>query len=272
MSEALPEASQDTPPTVILHGRVLDTLPKDVYIQPESLNVLLSDFEGPLDLLLYFVRSANIDILDLNLRDLTEQYLNYIEAMKRLKIDVATEYLVMAATLIEYKTRKLSPRQHDALGIDDDQADPRIELAQRLLEYEKIKEASIAIDALPRMDRNTYHANIFYPNFQTKTPEPSVNIRQLFVAAQRVMRQVAKDQLYQVTDTRLSVVERVDLILKALRSNKDFMDFRHLCDTTHGRMGVAVSLVALTELLKDKLIEVVQMKTFGEIQVRARMA
>lgn len=269
MSKHLSDKAQSPAPIAVLHGQDIKTLPKNVYIPPSALKVLVTDFEGPLDLLLHFVRRANISILDLNLRELTEQYLAYVDMMKELQVEIASEYLVMAATLTEYKSRMLMPRQQ---VLEQDEEDPRTELARRLVEYEQTKAAAAVLDLIPRMDRDTHQAHAYRSVPKKDKALPEINMQQLFLAAKRVIKKIEQKEFHGVLVKRLSVPERIEIFMAQLRASKDFITFNKLCDKLNGRSGVVVSVVALTEMLKNRLIEVIQLTTYGEIRVRARPA
>ena len=246
-----------------LYGEPMLELPKDLYIPPDALRVFLEAFEGPLDLLLYLIRRANIDILDIPMAPLTVQYLEYVEAMRASNLELAAEYLLMAAMLLEIKSRMLLPRppREEAIEID-----PRAELARRLLEYEQAKLAATRLDALPRMGRDFERVGAFVTE---KIVErlPELSLHDLQLAWLRLMKQARLVQHHRVERERLSVREHMTLILRKL-SGGAFVVFDTLFDLEKGPAGLVVNFLAMLELVKESLVVVVQNEAFAPIYVK----
>lgn len=268
ISELPSDVTSDKAPLVVLHGEHLKELPADVYIPPSTLNVLLRDFEGPLDLLLYFVRRENIDILDINLEHLTKQYLEYIDLMKQLQMEPASEYLVMAATLTEYKSRMLVPQPKHEEEVEPE--DARTELTRRLMEYERYKNAAETMDALPRMERELHQARAHCAPQPGVVRDPDVSMRQLLSNARRVIAKMERQAFYNVRYERLSLRERMGLVMAQLTQCGGFVQLGALCDAKQGRAGVITTVMALMELVQEDAVELIQVKTYGTIQARAR--
>lgn len=243
-------------------------IPKNLYIPELACSVLVGEFEGPLDLLLHLVRRNNVDILDLNLQELTEQYLSYIDMMKSLQINIAAEYLLMAATLTEYKARALSPvpKPQDE---EEEQLDPRAEMIRRLTEYERYKNAAADIDTLPRMEREFFQPQAHPPAGSSVKPLPPVTVRQVFFAARSALRKMERRAVYTISNVRLSVRNFMDSTSQRLAKRRGFITFKELCDKEHGRDGVVVTIAAILEMLRLRVAEAVQTKTYGEIRVRS---
>lgn len=252
-------------PFAIIQGRPLTELPKDLYIPPEALEVFLETFEGPLDLLLYLIRRQNLDILAINVAEITRQYLAYIEMMKIVQLELAADYLLMAAMLAEIKSRMLLPRQTE----EEAEADPRAELIRRLQEYERFKNAADAIDALPRTGRDTHIAVVDPPERGDERPQPPVNLRELLLAFAAVVRRLDLNQSHHIEFEILSTRERMSDILDRLRGGQ-FVAFASLFRVSEGRMGVVVTFLAVMELIRESLVEMVQGEPFGPLHVTAR--
>ena len=252
-------------PFAVVAGEPVTALPQDLYIPPYALQVFLEAFEGPLDLLLYLIRRQNIDILDIPIAEITKQYVEYIELMKELQLELAGEYLVMAAMLAEIKSRMLLPRAE--LG-DDDEEDPRAELVRRLQEYERYKKAAQDISDLPRLERDTFVADAEAPERKIVTQLPDVSLKDLLMAFHDVLRRAEMFSNLHVLREPLSVRQRMSEILARIHTNA-FCGFADLFDPEEGRMGVAVTFIALLELLREAVIEVVQAEEFSAIHVRA---
>ncbi len=264
----LPEVQhpeQEEMPFAVVHGEAWSTLPKDLYIPPNALEVFLDTFEGPLDLLLYLIKRQNLDILDIPLTQITAQYMEYVELMKELRLELAAEYLVMAAMLAEIKSRMLLPRHPES---EEDEDDPRAELVRRLQEYERYKQAAADLDALPRMERDLLPTSIEVPDKIVELRHPDVDMRELLLAMQEVMRRAELFSRHHVQMEPLSMRERMSIILDSVRSDS-FIQFYDLFTLEEGRMGVVVTLLAMLELLKDSLIEIVQAEPFGPIHIKA---
>ncbi len=247
----------------VVRGEVLREWPQDLYIPPDALEVILESFEGPLDLLLYLIRKQNIDILDIPVAAITRQYMEYVELMRAAKLDLAAEYLVMAATLAEIKSRMLLPRP---VG-DEDEEDPRAALVQRLLEYERFRDVAQKLDDLPRVGRDIYIARTDFNDPQPLRLLPKVELDELAVAFQRVIQRAEHLRHLHVTREVLSVRERMTRIMQQLETH-EFRRFEDLFDVIEGRMGLVVSFIAILELCRDELIVVVQNQPFAPIHVR----
>jgi segregation and condensation protein A len=253
-------------PFAMVNGEPFSQLPRDLYIPPQALEVFLEAFEGPLDLLLYLIRRRNLDILDIPLAEITRQYMQYIELMQGLQLELAGEYLVMAATLAEIKSRMLLPRP--ALpGLDGDE-DPRAELVRRLQEYERFKRAAEEIDELPRLERDVWPTSAELRERQLVRTLPQVTLQEMLIAFKEV---VARSQMFahiHIERERLSVGERMSDILAAL-GVAGFVPFMQLFRPEEGRMGVTITFVALLELMREGLIDIVQAEAFAPLHVRA---
>jgi segregation and condensation protein A len=257
---------QEEMPFAVVQGQAVTELPKDLYIPPDALEVFLESFEGPLDLLLYFIRRQNLDILEIDVSKITDQYVQYIEAMQAMRFELAAEYLVMAALLAEIKSRMLLPRQQEEEG---EEGDPRAELILRLQEYERFKEAAEDIDKIPRDGRDVFPAEIELPELPKKIPHPEVDLRELLMAFSEVMHRANMYRSHTVSLEPLSTRERMAMVLDEIQSGK-IVEFVSLFTVEEGRMGVAVTFLAILELIKESLIEVTQGEEFGMIHVKAR--
>lgn len=257
---------QEEMPFAVVQGKELTILPKDLYIPPDALEVILEAFEGPLDLLLYLIRRQNLDILDIDVAEITKQYLGYIELMASIQLELAAEYLVMAAMLAEIKSRMLLPRQQ---AEDEDEEDPRAELIKRLQEYERFKQAAEDIDELPRMGRDIHRATAEAPDRDQQRPHPDVDIRELVTALADVLKRSEMFESHQVEREKLSTRERMSQVMENLR-DKQFVPFVALFTLEEGRLGVVVTFLAVMELIKESLIEIVQSDSFGPIHVKAK--
>jgi segregation and condensation protein A len=261
-----PPPQQAEMPFAVVQGQPQFTLPKDLYIPPDALEVFLDAFEGPLDLLLYFIRRQNIDILDIPIADITAQYMAYIELMQDLRLELAAEYLVMAAMLAEIKSRMLLPRPQVE---DDDEHDPRAELIRRLQEYERFKQAAEDIDGLPQVGRDVWVARVEAPHRHVDQPPPDVDLKEVLLALKDVLRRADMFSSHQVTLEPLSVRERMSRVLQSL-NGEGFTAFTDLFDISEGRRGVVVTFIAVLELIKQQLVELVQADVFAPIHVKAR--
>jgi len=253
-------------PFAVVDGEAVTQLPQDLYIPPQALEVFLEAFAGPLDLLLYLIRRQNMDILDIPIAQITEQYVEYIELMTELQLDLVGEYLLMAAMLAEIKSRMLLPRSADA--DEDDEDDPRAELVRRLLEYERFKGATDKLEAMPRMQRDLHQTTIDPGERKVVTKLPDVELNELLVAFRDVLNRAQMFANHHIKAEELSVRERMTDVLDRVGA-KDFTEFSRLFDPSEGRMGAAVTLLAILELLKASVIEVVQPEPFTSIHVRA---
>lgn len=260
-------AQQEEMPFAIVRGEAVTVLPKDLYIPPEALEVFLDTFEGPLDLLLYLIKRQNIDILEINVFEITKQYISYVELMDSMQFELAAEYLVMAAMLAEIKSRMLLPRSEEAL--DDDGEDPRAALIRRLQQYERFKAAAQDIEELPRLGRNVYQASAEPPEIEKQRPEPEVEMKELLVCLAEVLKRADMYASHQVEREQLSTRERMSQVLSKLQG-KQFIPFVSLFVVDEGRLGVVVTFLAIMELIKEQLVEIVQTENFGPIHVKAR--
>jgi segregation and condensation protein A len=268
-----PEASHGKPaqgemPFALVEGEPVTQLPQDLYIPPYALEVFLEAFEGPLDLLLYLIRRQNLDILDIPIAEITRQYVEYIDVMQELQLELAGEYLLMAAMLAEIKSRMLLPRPAEA---EEDEADPRAELVRRLQEYERFKEAAEGLDGLPRMERDVLQASADTSERPVVTRLPDLTLKELLLAFRDVLTRAELLAHHHIRREPLSVRQRMSEVLLRLDS-ESFTPFQALFDPEEGRMGVTVTFLALLELLKESLIELVQTEPFAPIHVRSAAA
>jgi segregation and condensation protein A len=262
--EAPPE--QGEMPFAVVEGEPVTQMPRDLYIPPDALQVFLEAFEGPLDLLLYLIRRQNLDIVDIPIAEITRQYLQYIDVMRELQLELAGEYLLMAATLAEIKSRMLLPRPQSEVG--QEEADPRAELVRRLQEYERFKQAALDIETLPRIDRDTFPASAELAERRVVRMLPEVTLQEMLVALKEVMQRADMFAHHHVSRERLSVRQRMSDVLGALKSQA-FVEFTQLFRPQEGRMGVTVTFSAILELLREGLIEIVQSEPFAPIHVRS---
>lgn len=253
-------------PFAIVMGQAVTELPKDLYIPPQALEVILEAFEGPLDLLLYLIRRQNLDILDIDVSAITEQYMQYVELMDAMQFELAAEYLLMAAMLAEIKSRMLLPRSKE---LEEEEEDPRASLIRRLQEYERFKQAAEDMDVLPRLERDTWVAKIKPPDFKKDRPLPELEMRELLLALGEVLRRADMYESHQIQRESLSTRERMSDVLETLKTQK-FVPFVSLFKAEEGRLGVVVTFLALMELIKEALVEIVQTEGFGPIHVKAR--
>ena len=258
-------AEQPELPLAMVDGEPFISLPRDLYIPPDALQVFLEAFEGPLDLLLYLIRRQNLDILDIPIAEITRQYLQYIDLMQELQLELAGEYLLMAATLAEIKSRMLLPRPQSAL---DEEADPRAELVRRLQEYERFKRAAIEIDELPRVERDVFQASAEIVERRVMKSLPEVTLQEMLVSLKDVLARAEMFAHHHIQRERLSVRERMSDVLNTLRTQA-FVEFVQLFRVEEGRMGVTVTFVAILELLREGLVEIVQAEPFAPIHLRA---
>ena len=259
------ESTIEQPPAfATVNGAPFNQLPDDLYIPPDALEVFLDLFEGPLDLLLYLIRRQNLDIVNIPIAQITHQYIAYIQLMGELNLELAAEYLVMAALLAEIKSRMLLPRQSEQ---EDDEEDPRATLIRRLQEYECIKAVAEEIDLLPRVDRDIFAIDVDISSLDVEQPLPDIHLRDMLLAFQNVLKRVDQLSHHQITKEALSVRERMATILANLKG-KDSLLFSQLFIRKEGRPGVVVSFLAILELGKEGLIEIIQSEPFTELRVR----
>ncbi|OAN26299.1 condensin subunit ScpA [Pseudomonas sp. Snoq117.2] len=252
----------------LVYGEAFTELPQDLYIPPDALEVFLEAFEGPLDLLLYLIRKQNIDILDIPVAEITRQYMSYVELMKAVQLELAAEYLLMAAMLAEIKSRMLLPR---AEGLEAEEEDPRAELIRRLQEYERFKKAAEDLDDLPREGRNFVVPSLPAPEARARKLLPEVELGELLLAMGEVLRRADLFESHQVTREVLSTRERMSQVLERLKDGA-FVPFVALFTLDEGRLGVVVTFMAILELVKEALVELVQNEPFSPIHVRARVS
>ena len=252
-------------PFAVVDGEPVTTLPQDLYIPPYALQVFLEAFEGPLDLLLYLIRRQNIDILDIPIAEITKQYVQYIEVMKELQLELAGEYLLMAAMLAEIKSRMLLPRPETQ---EEEEDDPRAELVRRLQEYERYKKAAEDMSDLPRLARDVFVASADAPERKVVTQMPDVTLKELLLAFHDVLKRAEMFSNLHMQREPLSVRQRMSEILTRIKAN-NFTSFGSLFDPEEGRMGVAVTFIAILELLRETMIEVVQSDDYAPLHVRA---
>ena len=266
LAEGADEEQQTLLQEIHIAGEQLEELPKDLYIPPEALKVVLEAFEGPLDLLLYLIRRQNLDILNIPLAEVTRQYMSYVEMMQVLNLELAAEYLVMAALLAEIKSRMLLPR-HDEV---EDEEDPRAELIRRLQEYEQFKKAAEDLNELPRLERDINPVEIAAPS-RGPRPQPEVQLQALLTAFSEVLQRAELFNSHHVQKEPLSIRERMSRILVRLEelreSEAQFLEFESLFDPKEGRSGVVIALMAVLELIKEALIGVVQNEPYGPIYI-----
>jgi segregation and condensation protein A len=247
-----------------LYGEPLFAMPRDLYIPPDALKVFLEAFEGPLDLLLYLIRKQNFNILDIPMAAVTRQYLAYVDEIRATNLELAAEYLLMAAMLIEIKSRMLLPPKRVAEGVEAE--DPRAELVRRLLEYEQIKLAAARLNALPQFGRDFLRAQVFVE--QSLQPRfPDVHVVDLQEAWQDIIRRARLVQHHVITREELSVREHMSIVLRTLQGRK-FLEFEELFDTTRGMPVLVVTFIALLELTKEGLLDLTQAEAFAPIYVR----
>nr|WP_288355703.1 ScpA family protein [uncultured Pseudomonas sp.] len=252
----------------MVYGEALTELPVDLYIPPDALEVFLEAFEGPLDLLLYLIRKQNIDVLDIPVAEITRQYMGYVELMHTVRLELAAEYLVMAAMLAEIKSRMLLPRSAEA---EEEEDDPRAELIRRLLEYERFKAAAEGIDALPRVGRDLIVPRVEAPEARARKLLPTVELQELLVSMAEVLRRADMFESHQVSRETLSTRERMGEVLDRLKDGA-FAPFVQLFTAEEGRLGVVVTFMAILELVKESLVELLQNEAFAAVHVRLRVA
>ncbi len=252
-------------PLAFINGEAVIERPQDLYIPPDALEVILETFEGPLDLLLYLIRKQKFDIVTLPVAQITEQYMEYVEVMREIKLELAAEYLLMAAILAEIKSRLLLPRRADE---DEDEADPRAELIRRLQEYELVKQAAEDLDAQPRMERDIFAVKVdVSEHVQPIRIEPDVSLQELVLAFSHAMKRAAAFEHHTIEREALSTRERMSMIL-SLVSRADYTPLESLFTPEEGKAGVVVSFLAILELVKEQLLVCVQAGPYARIHVK----
>ena len=260
------EAVQVEMPFAMVLGEPLTEMPRDLYIPPQAMEVFLDAFEGPLDLLLYLIRRQNLNILDIPIAEITRQYTKYIEVMTELQLDLAGEYLVMAATLAEIKSRMLLPRATvPGEGMEED---PRAELVRRLQEYERFKQAALRVDEMPRLERDTWIATAEVGERRTVRVLPDVTLKELLIAFRDVAVRAEMFAHHHIHREPLSVRARMSDVLASLQGG-NFIEFSSLFHPEEGRMGVAVTFIAILDLMREGLLEISQTEAYAPIHVRS---
>ncbi len=248
-----------------VNGEPFTSLPEDLYIPPDALEVFLDTFEGPLDLLLYLIRRQNLDILDIPIAAITKQYIAYIDMMAGMRMELAAEYLLMAAILAEIKSRMLLPRPASA---EAEEGDPRAELVRRLQEYERYKAAAEDLDKLPRCERDVFETGgVDASTVTVRKIYPPVDLQELLLAFEEVLRRAERSTHHRILREPLSVRERMSAVLGRLR-DQPWLNFAELFNRREGRSGAVVSLLAILELSKERLVEIIQEEPLGELRVR----
>ncbi len=263
-----PIPQQQEMPLAMVRGQPVLQMPQDLYIPPDALEVILEAFEGPLDLLLYLIRRQNLDILDIPIAEITRQYIDYIDLMSDMRLELAAEYLVMAAILAEIKSRLLLPRPPQAEGVEDD---PRAELVRRLQEYERFKKAAEDIEALPRLERDFSLVSAFVPDKNVIRLPPPVELRELLLALKDVLKRAELTGRHAIQREALSVRNRMSDVLAAL-GDGEFHPFERLFNPEEGRLGIVVTFLALLELAKELLIEIMQSEPLAPIYLKSLAA
>lgn len=253
-------------PIALVLGERVTELPRDLYIPPDALRVFLEAFEGPLDLLLYMIRRQNLDILNIPIAEITRQYMEYIDLMQEMKLELAGEYLVMAAMLAEIKSRMLLPRPP---GDGEEEEDPRAELIRRLQEYERYKQAGEDIDALPQVGRDIYVGSADVVERRVNQTLPDVTLKEVLIALKDVLQRADMFSHHHIQRDTLSVRERMSNLLATLTTDK-FTEFSRLFKPEEGRLGVVVTFLAILELIKGAMIELIQTEAYGPIHVKVR--
>ena len=254
-------------PLALVQGQPYQDLPDDLYIPPDALEVFLDAFEGPLDLLLYLIRRQNLDILNIPIAQITRQYIAYIDMMDQLRLELAAEYLVMAALLAEIKSRMLLPRQPES---EEEEEDPRAFLIRKLQEYEAIKKVAEEIDLLPRDERDTFAATVDVSTVDVQQALPDVQLKELLLAFQDVLKRVEQLSHHHITKEPLSVRERMAAILEKL-NGADQLSFAACFTRGEGKNGVVVAFLAILELSKERVIDIIQSEPCAGIYIRIRV-
>ncbi len=265
-TDAALAANPDAVVRARVRGEPVMELPQDLYIPPDALEVILDTFEGPLDLLLYLIKRQNLDILNIPVAKITGQYMEYIRLMETLRLELAAEYLVMAAMLAEIKSRMLLPRVE--VG-EDDEDDPRAELIRRLQEYERYKQASEDLSDLPRLERDNHVLQAKAPTIERDLPLPDVTLRELLMAFKDVAMRNHAMQSHNISRETLSVRERMTQILSVIRIG-EFCEFSTCFSPEEGRQGIVVTFLAILELCKESSIDIVQSAPYAPIYLKPR--
>jgi segregation and condensation protein A len=265
LRDAFLDADPDAQVIAYVRGNAVTELPEDLYIPPEALRIFLDAFQGPLDLLLYLIKKHNLDILDIPVAKITEQYVQYIELMQDLKVDLAAEYLVMAAMLTEIKSRMLLPRESEEV-IEDD---PRAKLVRQLQLYERLKIATEKLDALPRLERDLFSMEMNPPDLEQTQTLPEVLMKELVLQLQAIMSRQTLLKHHYIQREPLSIRERMTIVLEKLE-HQSFLSFNACFSREESKMGVVVTFIAILELMKQSIIEIVQATPFSPIHLHKR--
>jgi len=265
-SLSAPEIQQELP-FAIVEGKPITQVPQDLYIPPDALSVILDAFEGPLDLLLYLIRRQNMDILSIDVSEITLQYVEYINLAKSIQFELAAEYLLMAAMLAEIKSRMLLPK---LIQEDEESDDPRAELIRRLQQYERFKQAAEDIDQLPRVNRDIYAVHTEENHSDVSKSYPAVSLQELFGALKAVFDRSELFEHHHIEKEKLSTRERMAQILYLLSEESGFVSFFSLFTPEEGRAGVVVTFLAIMELVKEQLVDFIQSEALGCIHLKAR--
>jgi segregation and condensation protein A len=259
-------SSADTSNTIaVVHGEPILELPRDLYIPPDALTIFLDTFEGPFDLLLYLIRRQNLDILDIPITDVTRQYMHYIELMQQAQLELAADYLVMAALLCEIKSRLLLPQA----APDDvpDEGDPRAELVQQLLQYEQFQQAAVALDAIPRLDRDFFMVSVALPQRKQMRPMVQITTDDLIAALEDLEQRAELFHVHQITKEALSLSERIVFVLDYVQQTAEPVPLQALLQRSEGRAGVVITVLALLELTKMAAVQITQEHDFAPCYV-----
>ena len=259
------QAAVNDPAPARVYGEAMMVMPRDLYIPPDALEIILESFEGPLDLLLYLIRKANVNVLDIPMAALTKQYLAYIEVMRSRNLELAAEYLLMAAMLIEIKSRMLLPRPPKAEGAEPE--DPRAELVRRLIEYERMKAAAAKLDEMPQSGRDFHWITVWIAD-KVVARQPEVSLHDLQVAWLALMKQARLVAHHKIQREELSVREHMSLILRRLQG-AGYVLFEDLFDVSLGTSGLVVSFLAVLELARESLVEITQNEALAPIYVKS---
>ena len=251
---------------VMVNGEAFDRWPKDLYIPPQALEVFLETFQGPLDLLLYLIRKQNLEILDISVASITSQYVEYVELMRKFRLDLASEYLLMAATLAEIKSRMLLPRT--SVQDEDDAEDPRLQLIRRLQEYERYSNSAVELEKLPQLDHDLYLVSADFEDPAPQKLDFQATLNDLVIAFRNVVERSEKNQHWEIGYEVLTVREKMSSILDQLKSSS-FIRFEDLFDVNEGKPGLVVSFMAVLELVKDNMLSIVQHEQFSPIHLKA---
>jgi segregation and condensation protein A len=257
--------NEDNDSIILVDGQRVTELPQDLYIPPEALKVFLETFQGPLDLLLYLIKKQNLDILEIPVAEITRQYIQYVELMKTFQLELAAEYLVMAALLTEIKSRLMLPRP---LALESEEEDPRAALVRRLQEYEQIKIAAENLDSLPQAGRDIFLAYVQVSDSEMPKPQPFIGMKDLLQAFSEVLKRASLNKSHTVAHDTLTVPDRMHQVLEKLKTNRT-VPFHQLFSAEEGRLGIVVTFIAILELLKQALIDIIQHELFSPIHIKA---